>query len=436
MHSRLYPSTILRRPTFLLLLITSIVIFLCYRHVSSSPEPATVPATAREEYPTSLFSDYSRGSSNSQQLQEALKQSYSSSSSSSSSESLQPLPRPNFKPGVPKPPGSNYSRALIVPRLKKEDAGWMTAELKNIEQFVYVVDDPAAPLHPPVNKGHEVMVYLTYLIDHYDNLPDIMIFMHSHRVSWHNEEPLAWDAVGSINRLSSERVTREGYMNMRCNWGPGCPDWMHPGKMEEDAGKQEETMLAKSWSQLFPRVEIPEVLAQPCCAQFAISRERALALPKSRYIFYRDWLLRTELSDYISGRVWEYLWHVVFTGQNVFCPEQHVCYCDGFGLCFGGAEGLDRYFGLIYQTRDQKRDLEKWRKLAKEIEDAKNEGKPPEEIEKMEHPEPGKDKIMEAEIKDKRSRMRRMVEEAKERGKDPRIRAEEAGRPWKEGDGF
>ncbi|OAX81215.1 hypothetical protein ACJ72_04441 [Emergomyces africanus] len=338
--------------------------------------------------------------------------------------------------GVPKPPGSNYSRALIVPRLQKEDASWISAKLKDVEEFVYVVDDPSAPLHPPINKGHEAMVYLTYLIDHYHNLPDIMIFMHSHQVSWHNEESLAFNAVDLVNRLSSERVMRDGYMNLRCNWGPGCPDWLHPRKQEADPGKQEEIILAKAWTELFPRVEVPTVLAQACCAQFAISRERARVIPKSRYIFYRDWILRTELSDYISGRVWEYLWQVVFTGQSVFCPEQHACYCDGYGLCFGGVKGIDQYFGLIYQRRDQQRALKKWQELAKAIEDAEKEGKSAEEIEKMERPEAGKDRVMEREIEDKKRRLEIMVATAKEKGNDPRIRAEEAGRPWKEGDGF
>ncbi|KKZ62652.1 hypothetical protein EMCG_00335 [[Emmonsia] crescens] len=398
MYSRVYPLSVLRRPSFLFLVLIFLVTLHCYKQFTNNQNYFATPWA---RHISREASDYL-----------------------------------TCTPGVPKLPGSNYSRALVIPRLQREDVSWIAAELKDVEEFVYVVDDPSAPLHPPLNKGHEAMVYLTYLIDHYDNFPDIMIFMHSHGISWHNEEALAFKAAELINRLSNERVTRDGYMNLRCNWGPGCPDWLHPRKKEADPGKQEEVILAKSWTELFPTVEVPEVLSQACCAQFALSGERARAIPKSKYIFYRDWILRTELSDYISGRVWEYLWQVVFTGQNVFCPEQHVCYCDGYGLCFGGAKGMDEHFGLIYQKRDQVRALDKWRKMAKAIEDAEKEGKPPEEIEKMERPEPGKDKVMEGEIEEKKQRLDKMVEIAKEKGKDPRIRAEEAGRPWKEGDGF
>jgi hypothetical protein len=73
------------------------------------------------------------------------------------------------------------------------------------------------------------MICLTYIIDFYSNLSDINISMHAHQDAWHNDELLDHDSVKIISRLSSERVQREGYMNLRCNWEPGCPSWMHPG---------------------------------------------------------------------------------------------------------------------------------------------------------------------------------------------------------------
>ncbi|KAL1981968.1 hypothetical protein VTN96DRAFT_1980 [Rasamsonia emersonii] len=344
-------------------------------------------------------------------------------------------PRPQFVPGKPKPPGSTYSKMIVCPRTQSESTDWIAEELPDWEAAVYVVDDPTAPLHPPKNKGHEVMVYLTFIIDNYDNLPDIVVFMHSHRYAWHNEEILDFDAAEMLRRLSPERVYREGFMNMRCIWAPGCPDWMHPGALEEDVNKQEETMLARSWGEIFPELPIPKVLAQPCCAQFAVSRDRILAIPKSRYIFYRDWLLHTELSDYISGRVWEYLWHVIFTGQDVYCPKEHVCFCDGFGLCFGGEEELSYFFGTRFQLRDLEEELKQWQENSRKIEEAKMLGKL-DELSDVTIPEVGKDAILVSQIEEKYAILGRLKAEAIERGMDPRNRAKEAGRPWKEGDGF
>jgi len=260
------------------------------------------------------------------------------------------------------------------------------------------------------------MIYLTYIIDHYDSLPDISIFMHAHQWSWHNNDILNNDAAEMIRRLSSEHVLREGYMNLRCHWLPGCPDWMHPGKIHEDSSKLEETLMAKCWSELFPGEPVPQVLAQPCCAQFALSRERIRAIALSRYKFYRDWLSRTKLRDSISGRIWEYLWHVVFTGENTFCPDQYGCYCDGYGVCFEGQAGFEKWF----EIRERKREIEK--KLVKLREEGKN-------------------WQLEAEYEGKIGQFNQQLEErrwaAMDRGRDPRVRAESVGRSWTEGvDGY
>jgi hypothetical protein len=32
--------------------------------------------------------------------------------------------------------------------------------------------------------------FYRYIIDNYDNLPDIVIFVHGRRYQWHNEDPL------------------------------------------------------------------------------------------------------------------------------------------------------------------------------------------------------------------------------------------------------
>jgi hypothetical protein len=344
-------------------------------------------------------------------------------------------PLPSLRPGTPKPPGSNYTRTLVMPRMADENVDWVDEELPNIGKAIYIADDPSAPLHPPKNKGHEVMIYLTYIIDHYDDLPDVSIFMHAHRYSWHNNDLHNHDAVEMIKMLSSERVQRLGYMNMRCHWNPGCPEWMHPGVMEEDFNKQEETMMAKCWSELFPHEPIPRVLAVPCCAQFALSRDRIRTIPLSTFKFYRNWLLKTELSDYISGRIWEYIWQFVFTGQSSVCPTQHVCYCDGYGICFEGEADFDKWFEIRYNREQLQNQLAEWRDKAMAIENAKTKGRLDETAE-LEVPELGKDAQLEKEIEDLNHELSQRHDAAVERGGDPRVRALQSGREWKEGDGF
>lgn len=74
-------------------------------------------------------------------------------------ENLSPFPR-----GRTKPAGSNYTKCLVVAKMKREDTSWIETELGDmmdsgvLSTAVYTVDDRKAKLHPPKNKGHEVVV--------------------------------------------------------------------------------------------------------------------------------------------------------------------------------------------------------------------------------------------------------------------------------------
>ncbi|EEQ34508.1 hypothetical protein McanMca71_002513 [Microsporum canis] len=246
--------------------------------------------------------------------------------------------------------GKKYTRTLVVASLQKENTTWVD-ELEhddpNLKAAVYIVDNSTAPLTVTKNKGHEVMVYLTHIIDQYDTLTDISIFMHAHLVTWHNNDILDSNSANMVKRLRSEKIIRDGYMNLRCHSEPGCPDHIHPTTGGDDLGSiPEAAVIGKSWLELFPGTSLPKVLSQPCCAQFAVSADRIRRIPRETYIFYRDWLLETPLSDSLSGRVWEYIWQYIFAGAEELCPEDHVCYCEGYGVCFKGKSEFDYYYEM------------------------------------------------------------------------------------------
>ncbi len=54
-------------------------------------------------------------------------------------------------------------------------------------------------------------------------------------------------------------------------------------------------------------------------------------------------MLTTELEDSVSGRILEYLYHYIWTGESVLCPEEHECYCENYGICFGGKRQYQEY---------------------------------------------------------------------------------------------
>ncbi|KAE8367085.1 hypothetical protein BDV27DRAFT_124447 [Aspergillus caelatus] len=254
----------------------------------------------------------------------------------------------------------NATRTLVIAKLQEEDTLWVDSLVRDdpyLTSAVYVVDNnTSAPFTVPLNKGHEVMVYLTYIIDHYYSLSDISIFMHAHQITWHNNDFLDSDSAKMVRRLRSQYILKNGYMNLRCHLEPGCPDHIHPyiGKESDDIlNVPEAAVIGMAWGQLFPGSPVPSVLSQPCCAQFAVSADQIRKISQKRYLEFRHWLLATELDDRLSGRVWEYIWHWLFTGQAEFCPVETTCYCEGYGICFDPNE-----YRLYFQIRGEARKLE------------------------------------------------------------------------------
>lgn len=342
--------------------------------------------------------------------------------SHSSQDAAHIIAHPQFTPGVAKPASQEYTKTIVMARLKSEDVSWVYNELHGFNHSIYVVDDDTAEFQVPQNKGREAMAYLTYIIDHYDRLPDTVLFFHPHRSTWHNNVLLDLDSVKTIQRLNPNRVAREGYFNARCHHDPGCPNWLHIDRPESEwdmvKKKEEQFLTSDVWRQLHPSDPIPEALSQPCCAQFAVSGDRIRARPVSDYQRYRQWLVDTNMSDEFSGRMLEYNWQYIFTGEAEFCPPQHECYCDGFGICFGGTtdQNLQGWLSLL---RERELVDEKLRELRSDGGDNTHQ---------IAAGERHKVEIMD--------KLNTLKAEAYERGKDPRNRALECGRPWKPGDGF
>jgi hypothetical protein len=63
-----------------------------------------------------------------------------------------------FSDGQIKPPGSNYTFKIVVPKTTKEDLEWMQTEIPHAPLVVYEVDNDKAENKVPKNKGREAMV--------------------------------------------------------------------------------------------------------------------------------------------------------------------------------------------------------------------------------------------------------------------------------------
>lgn len=319
------------------------------------------------------------------------------------------------------------ARTLVIAKTSTQDTAWIEEELadllhsnSSLASAIYIADDRNAPLHPPVNKGHEAMIYLTYIIDHYDKLPNVAIFMHFHQGSWHNNDLLDGSAAKIVRHLSSEKIFRDGYMNLRCHWEPGCPSWIRPKQLEfADDHKKEELQFAQAFTELFPNDPVPDVLAQPCCAQFAVSGERIRRHSRQRYIDMRTWLQNTDLDDYTSGRVFEYSWQFIFTSEPIHCRNMHICYCDGYSICFEDEHSYVQYTDIQDVWRAYQDDLQMWKQhMAAYV---AGEGDAPEE---------GRDAWLQRNIEDLALEMGRRKQGAEEIGKDRTRKYDVLARAW------
>ncbi|KAF2119816.1 hypothetical protein BDV96DRAFT_641694 [Lophiotrema nucula] len=255
------------------------------------------------------------------------------SSSSTSETHLQPQ---IFTSPTPAAHGGSLDTVLVVARLRTEDVSWIDRSLPGWKTAIYTVDDPDAALHTSRNKGHEANVYLTYIVDNYAKLPDVMVFIHSHQKHKHGTrafEGIDYDNVATLKALKLDFVKRAGYANLRCLTNPGCPAEIQPFRPDEerDPLRPQENAMAGAWTELFENDNVPRVLATPCCAQFAVSRETVLQRSKEEYEKFLMWLHTTPLDDFTSGRIFEYLWHVIFGRDPVHCPDMDQCYKDQYG---------------------------------------------------------------------------------------------------------
>ncbi|KAF2162111.1 hypothetical protein M409DRAFT_27491 [Zasmidium cellare ATCC 36951] len=215
---------------------------------------------------------------------------------------------------------------LIVASQAKDNTTWLLDEFADWRKLIYVTDDPKAALTVPRNKGREGMVYLTHIIDNYDELAKIIIFSHANRYQWHNDDSL-YEGQRVLSRLRLAHIQDQGYANLRCVWTLGCPSEIRPHVEAEAPSPASDpasrnaragSFYKNAFEELLPGVTVPDVVGAACCAQFAVTAERIRQRPKSDYERYRTWLLQTELNDDLAGRIIEYLWHIIFGQDAVF----------------------------------------------------------------------------------------------------------------------
>ncbi|EPS35107.1 hypothetical protein H072_11569 [Dactylellina haptotyla CBS 200.50] len=245
----------------------------------------------------------------------------------------------------------HHEKTIVIGKIKTEDATWVQTHLSDWRPAIYAVDDQDDTdyLHVSVNKGRESMPYLTYLIDYYDDLSDINIFLHAHEDgwprAWHNEpQSENYSAVRMLQLLRLDNVRERGYVNLRCNGIPGCPGELHPNRKKFDKGAIEPGWK-KLWFHMYGNTSYPTAVGVGCCAQFAVTRDKVREEPKEFYIKLMDWLLTTDSDD--PSRVFEYFWHILFGMPLVHCEtDYNACICRTYDCGADKKRSIDLFNNL------------------------------------------------------------------------------------------
>lgn len=157
------------------------------------------------------------------------------------------------------------------------------------------------------------MVYLTYIIDHYEDLPDFMVFTHGHYRAWHQLEPLP----AKIRALNLTSLSREGYISLRCGDQMGCE--RQPFLDTQNPNWAGEVDLPKFWNRIMPNVTVPRFISYKCCGQHAVTRQMVTRRSKEDWVRIRAPLLE-DISSYrvdaldgswIVGTFYEKFWHIL-----------------------------------------------------------------------------------------------------------------------------
>jgi len=235
---------------------------------------------------------------------------------------------------------SSPSVNIVIAATNDTNYRWLkNVTIPNKRIIPYFADDQNATYHPLTNKGNEALVYLSYLYEHYDILPEISIFLHGHERAWHHHALLEGSMLYTLNHLDLTEVFHRQYLNLHVDWPNACPDWINTAwPFEDPIGKPEGPFMEEAFMANFPGDPLPQFLNQPCCSQFAVTRKAIRSVPREQYKQKIDWLLNVEMDNSLVGRIWEHMWQYLFLKKPVDCPIEYKALCRGWHICFENQE--------------------------------------------------------------------------------------------------
>lgn len=139
----------------------------------------------------------------------------------------------------------------------------------NYSVFLYQKKDPSLPHYISTNRGRENSVYYRYIVDHYDNFPDVAVFVHGRPYA---HSPRFIDLVGCISPNASYLSINNEYLTRNTNYWARV---YHADLWIEQCFRD---ALSVAWNLSVSQLSVQCPVNRPisvrivCCQQFLISR--------------------------------------------------------------------------------------------------------------------------------------------------------------------
>ena len=187
------------------------------------------------------------------------------------------------------------------------DVDWVRKINPDIETYIYTSCGTSKfePIKHKkrlvLNKGMDANMYLQYILDKWDDMPDFTLFCHHHETNWTQDLPM-WEIA---NRLKWDFAP---YFSV------GSRNYY--GVVWDNCGGEHHQIIKDNWYIFERYIPFTDKATYHCGTQFVASAEIIKRKPKDYYEYLLNWLHTTELDDYYSARMFEYYWHYLLTGDH------------------------------------------------------------------------------------------------------------------------
>lgn len=193
---------------------------------------------------------------------------------------------------------------VVISRYNKNVDFSYSINKGKINIIIYDKENPNNHHNIPVNKGNEASVYLKYIIDYYENLPEFTYFIHDDEYSWHHE--------GSIVNLYDEAINSgDKYYNVNAHCQNSLNDVI--SNCITNGWYEDFIIFYNNYIEEFvPYNSLIKNKKYRNSAQFLVHKDLISLIPKKKYIEMYNWIITTNFDNSKSGRFLEWTWHILW----------------------------------------------------------------------------------------------------------------------------